>query len=281
MTACLDVDIRNPGQFYGACGILEMAGRRWPGSEGWFDEHTFYLDPKNPVENPIGELIDIIATSEPLVQPAPDAAAYEGDKSGVTRYQIIPLTLVPFDLRLDWWLKPGGAVEREIALWAAQQTLWHPKQPTGKQEDARLVPFLQGVLRDVLKTHPADRRTFKRAVPLERRIGVDPMSAWNSIDIGFMADKYGVHVATSPATELLALIGFQGFRPRSRERRFEYTLWTRPLPLPVARVAAGGVFGGRTFSFELMRGRPSGETPRTQWKNERLRLRGDAPRRAG
>jgi CRISPR-associated protein Csb3 len=251
----LDVDIRNPGQFFGACAILELAGRTWPKAEGWFDDHTFYLDPRCPVKTPIAELLDIIATTKPLVQPTSDSWAYENAKHAedrVERYQIIPLMLKHFNLRLDWWLKPGGANERVIKLWSAHQTLWHPKEPEGKSEDARLIPFLQEKLCDVIKSHPDDRRILKRTIPLGRRLGVDPTSAWTAIDIGFPANQYKVEVDTSPATELLALIGFQGFRPQLlRDRRFEYTPWTQPLPLPVARAAAGGVLGGRKFIFEL------------------------------
>jgi CRISPR-associated protein Csx14 len=32
----LAVTPRNPGQFFACCGVLELASRLWPGSEGWF-----------------------------------------------------------------------------------------------------------------------------------------------------------------------------------------------------------------------------------------------------
>src|SRR6516225_3312737 len=33
----INVDIRNPGQFFACCGLLEISSRIWPDSEGWFE----------------------------------------------------------------------------------------------------------------------------------------------------------------------------------------------------------------------------------------------------
>ena len=35
------VDLRNPGQFFAACGLFELAARLAPNVEGHFDEHAF------------------------------------------------------------------------------------------------------------------------------------------------------------------------------------------------------------------------------------------------
>jgi hypothetical protein len=40
---CVNVDVTNPGQFFACCGFLELAGRLWPGAEGWFGENRFLI----------------------------------------------------------------------------------------------------------------------------------------------------------------------------------------------------------------------------------------------
>ncbi len=39
------VDPTNPGQFFAACGLLELADRLWGGAEGWFEDGAFSLRP--------------------------------------------------------------------------------------------------------------------------------------------------------------------------------------------------------------------------------------------
>ena len=38
----IPVDLTNPGQFFACCGLLELADRLWPGTEGWFDEGPIF-----------------------------------------------------------------------------------------------------------------------------------------------------------------------------------------------------------------------------------------------
>ena len=42
-TIRINVDVTNPGQFFACCGLLELADRLWPGTEGWFEEAAFCL----------------------------------------------------------------------------------------------------------------------------------------------------------------------------------------------------------------------------------------------
>ena len=39
----IPVDLTNPGQFFACCGLLELADRLWPGTEGWFDKREFCI----------------------------------------------------------------------------------------------------------------------------------------------------------------------------------------------------------------------------------------------
>ena len=63
------------------------------------------------------------------------------------------------------------------------------------------------------------------------RFGFDPGPAWNALDVGFSLNEHGVEVESSPATELLAAVGLQRFRPVMNDDRdgFDYFTWHSPL----------------------------------------------------
>src|SRR5205814_1060536 len=44
MSIHVPVDPTNPGQFFACCGLLELADRLWPGSEGWFSNEQFCVE---------------------------------------------------------------------------------------------------------------------------------------------------------------------------------------------------------------------------------------------
>jgi hypothetical protein len=91
----LDVDVRNPGQFFACCGVLEMALRMWPDSEvqGWFEGGEFLASVPG-VNDPLGVLADRLVTTKPLVKLCPDAPRFEPN--------IAPVWFEPVKLRLDW-----------------------------------------------------------------------------------------------------------------------------------------------------------------------------------
>ena len=39
----IPIDLTNPGQFFACCGLLELADRLWPGTEGWFETAERFL----------------------------------------------------------------------------------------------------------------------------------------------------------------------------------------------------------------------------------------------
>lgn len=57
----IPIDLTNPGQFFACCGILELADRLWPGSEGWFDGGEFRIAGSS--ECSLRELLDKLAAS--------------------------------------------------------------------------------------------------------------------------------------------------------------------------------------------------------------------------
>ncbi|HEX5387669.1 MAG TPA: hypothetical protein VFW66_13280, partial [Gemmatimonadales bacterium] len=123
----LDVNLRNPGQFFACCGALELASRLWPGTpengwtspEGWFagsgPQKTFEIATHSGTEQPLTVILARLADEEPIVELAEDHEAYAGgDRKPV-------VLRAPFRLRLDWWLDSyRGADKSELKVWAGQ-----------------------------------------------------------------------------------------------------------------------------------------------------------------
>ncbi len=57
----IPMDLGNPGQFFACCGLLELADRLWPGTEGRFDYGSFIM--AGPPECSLRALLDRLAES--------------------------------------------------------------------------------------------------------------------------------------------------------------------------------------------------------------------------
>ncbi|MDE3100888.1 MAG: hypothetical protein KGJ98_01500 [Chloroflexota bacterium] len=235
----LDLDTRNPGHFLACCGLLELAGRRWPESEGWFDDGQFHVVTRSGQTELLGKLLDALLRGSPLVTPTIDSARFEA--------KVAPLLLVSLDMRLDWWLGTGGTNPNVLKLWAGNQ---HPAGIIDGLQKACVAGLDDGSLRLVGPDQVGVLRWRSR---LTGRFGFDPRPAWNALDLGFSPNDQGLPVLTAPVTELLGAIGLQGFRPQAAGSRTEliYSVWSRRLPLRVARAAASGAFSDRRFRFEV------------------------------
>jgi CRISPR-associated protein Csx14 len=240
----LDADLRNPGQFFACCGLLELASRLWPGSEGWFAGDrvgaTFQVVTYSGHNDPLGEIVRRLCDSEDLVAIAP------GD--GVENMQADrqPVVIVPFgSMRLDWWLDSyRGGDKSELKVWAGQQT------------PERNINGLRAAWREIVRKDPAQiatRRLLSQRWPLTGRFGFDPSASWEALDVGFSPDEQQIGVLTSPAAEILAAIGLQRCRPQRSEQRgrwFIYRAWAGPLEIavvPAAMVGAGRAIATHVF----------------------------------
>jgi len=230
MRISINVDPRNPGQFFACCGLLELADRLWNGAEGWFEQREFRIATDGTME----ELLIR------LVMDPPDELTKLQNGLVVKRI-IAPLGLT-FDggasprLTLDAWTetqidkrKPAVVANRPWNFWSGNQKsldIW---------QDLRFA--LVGQLPRLKKK---DYWTlFSERVPLKGRFGFDPGAAWNALDVGFSPNTQQMPVASSPATEMLAAVGIQRFRPLLADDRksFLYSTWGQPL-LPCAAAAA-------------------------------------------
>jgi CRISPR-associated protein Csx14 len=231
----VDANVRNPGQFFACCGLLETVARIWPDSEGWFEtttrQTTFCIASRSNQNDPLGEIVRKIC--EPDTFKEADAEHYDAG--------FRPLLLPPFNLRLDWWTEGGLNKKSPLKLWAGRQT------PLGIMTD------MQTELRQI----KPDRDLFNQKRLMSGRFGIDVASSWTSRGLGFSPDEQNIPWGTYPATEILAAIGLQRCRPLRVEgmggRRFVYHIWTSPLEisvLPAAAIAGKGEIADK-YQFEV------------------------------
>jgi CRISPR-associated protein Csb3 len=222
----LDVDATNPGQFFGCCGLFELAHRLWANTTARFEGRTFVLSQ--------GDLREI-------VERAADATLSKLDPNEMAAS---PMLLgSPFDLRLDWW--KAGSGEPSMKPWA------------GKMLALRIAGGMQRSLVSTLAQGLFDHGQVVRGADTKK---VEPFyfdarrgSSALPLDIGFSPDKLSQEAISFPATEFFTLIGLQRFRPRVvKPRLFRYTAWQRELPIRLAALATAQALPdvGVTLQFE-------------------------------
>jgi CRISPR-associated protein Csx14 len=215
----VNVDVRNPGQFFACCGLLEISSRIWPESEGWFAiagrRMTYCIATSSGHDDPLREIVRRISEPDTIIET--DAEYYNPG--------LRPLLLNPFDLRLDWWIE-GGVNKSPLKLWAGQQT------------PLRIMTAMQTELQ---QTNPG-RNMFSQRRLMSGRWGLDAASSWTARGLGYSPDEQNMPWATYPATEIFAAIGLQRCQPLRIEemkgRWFSYHIWTCPLEISVVPAAA-------------------------------------------
>jgi CRISPR-associated protein Csx14 len=228
----ISLDPLNPGQFFACCGLFELIHLEERGALARFD-----VDASRP------------RTAEFLVETSLDLKTMLGRlrtakaefPDGKIEAAIRPAA-IPYNgcaLTLDWWLDEFREKAVNLKCWAGQVT-------TGN---------LFSELLPLLGEEGSGLDLFTRPAMTKAKFGVDPRSAWNTLDFGFSPNEQGKDAATFPAVEILAAIGLQDFRPKVERRKgIFYSLWQNPLPAPVARLAFRSPWPGlsyRGFSFEI------------------------------
>lgn len=229
----IQVDLRNPAQFFACCGVLELASRLWPGSEGWFspqEKHDanacFCVSTHGRDQDPLKTIVDKITEPETVEF----GTGHEMEKNDRK-----PLYIIPFRLRLDWWCNFGdGSSKSKLKTWAGQQ------KPEG------IIKGLLGEWREKLR-HEGDiifRDLFVPFSTKSKGFGFNPESSWKPIDIGFSLERQSMKTPISPASEILAAVGLQRFRPfclkqtQGRgDNAYRYRVWEKPLEVSIAPVA--------------------------------------------
>jgi hypothetical protein len=234
----INVDLTNPGQFFGCCGLLELADRLWPGAQGWFDATTFFISGCDPTE-PLAQLVHVVTDSD-LIQLDPDNAT---SSPMLFRFASNPL-------RLDWW-EDDRAGGRELKVWA------------GTMDSVSIARSMANVLRQDQFSSP-DLFNIGQVVrdidePSKKRepFYFDARRAPNahSRDIGFSPNSLEFTTHAYPAVEFFCLVGLQRCLPvrTSQPRIFDYSTWLIPLSTSIIPAAVAGILpmpGCRKFRFE-------------------------------
>ena len=219
----LDIDLTNPGQFFGCCGVFELAVRLWTGATAHFERRQFVVSE--------GELKDLI---ERTVRTRLEVLEPANQTSSAVRLA------EPFDLRLDWW-----KVERGLKTWA------------GRMSVDRIAASLQRDLANTLSNgffddgHVVVGADGKKVEPyyFDGRRGATALP----LDVGFSTDALSLETVAFSATEFFTLLGLQRFRPAEAKLRvYRYRAWCAPLPITLAALAAGNALpdDGPLFQFE-------------------------------
>ena len=243
----IPVDLTNPGQFFACCGLLELADRLWPGAEGWFEGERFNLTGTGSVNAVLNKLtvakaleVTTLASGiavKPIIAPLAVYLCGE-DKS-------------PFIL--DFWMRLRADKGKVEAISNPPWNLW-----SGQQTPLRIWIALGGAVAQQVASAGGEiiESPFTLVQPLKGRFGFDAAAAWNALDMGFSPNDQGMPVESSPATELLAAIGLQRFRPfvGSRWEFVQFSTWTTAAAPPVAAALAGGMVacGGQKYQSRLI-----------------------------
>ena len=143
----IPVDLTNPGQFFACCGVLELAGRLWPRSDGWFESASrFVLSTgerststehfcKSVIESELSPLFsekklqeltqlnERKAELKKLQKTFPKSAENIRKRLNSRRIAAGFRLGAPFNLRVDWWLVENCDGDH-LKTWAGQQAIF-------------------------------------------------------------------------------------------------------------------------------------------------------------
>lgn len=243
----VDVDLGNPGQLLACCGLLEAADRLWRSEAsvtGWFDGNRFRVDAPGNIRS-LAEWLGQASVERIQTKTTPVRGSNQprcefiysgpGDDAGV-------LVWPSGDRwRLDSWSGKDFGRTR-IKTFAGQMN----------------GPKVLAHLLDWIGRRDADEANLFEAAVTNgdaALFGLDARKGRAALDVGFSQDALGIGGEDFPAVELFAAIGLQGFRPKQNNTTLVLGVWTQPLPVELARAAAGCAFeppGLRRFGFRLL-----------------------------
>jgi CRISPR-associated protein Csb3 len=239
-TLTFDVDLGNPGQFLACCGLLELACRLSPSSTAKFEKNQFLVTECHI--DLIGQFLAADARADDEYIPPSEAGSEVEDRDGDSDKSPPIRFAAPFNLRLDWWTEVA-AVRAGFKTWAGGQTV---------------LGFVGGMRQCIRDQNELGSSLLQRTMPIRqpKPFYFDArLSRLTALDAGFSTEKFTS--VYSPATELLALVGLQRFRPAAVEprERYAYSVWSDNLPPSIAAAVAHGLIPSlisKTYQFPLV-----------------------------
>lgn len=241
----LDIDPLNPSHPLACGAVLELLAARHPEVMGAFDETATRFTIEGATFEDLDRALHDLCHAK--------IAAVETSKS---KDKACPLILWGNDktppMRFDWYLHGQPSCK----TWCGNQTALD------------ILTELQGALASHGK--PADARLFFDQAGIapggagRTRTRFDPRTLISKANVGFSANEAKMKLWIYYATEVLAFVGFQTFRPAilGRPARLQdgfkmiYALWTDMLPVELARyVFRGGIpeVDSRRYAFAYER----------------------------
>jgi CRISPR-associated protein Csb3 len=259
----IDADATNPGQFFACCGLLELAHRRWPGAEAWFDARNGrFAVIAGHAEANLERLVETLKTCEVSGLTAAERAEREDletKKRNAGKGESLPedeerrrkalgekarkgaLRLGgPFSVLLDWWQTPDD--EAAPKTWAGRQEIHkvaRAAQDALPTIDDGTALFDHGCVLRVPEEYRKQSNDGQKSV---EPFYFDARRFAHSLDVGFSLDVIDADTIAHPAVELLSLVGLQRFRPGPAPIKWSFDYWTWPRPLGAS--VAAGVAGG-------------------------------------
>lgn len=231
----IHLDPCNAAQFYACCGLFELSEI----TNMSISSH-FVLEESRP-----RQAIFVLRTEIEFSLQTAVEALRQGKYRPLTRSvaenppskdSIAPVLVNIFGqtFTLDWWLDEFYFKATSLKCWAGQVTT-------------------QKLFLELPKLLPRETPSFVSEAFTSTRFGVDPRSAWVSLDLGYSPNEQGQESQTYPVVEMLAAFGLQGFRPSGdRAHGFNYHLWLSPLHCSVARIASAKPWQGlRTSAYKF------------------------------
>lgn len=250
----INVDVSNPGQFFACCGLLELADRLWPGSEGCFGGYPMTGKFCIWMPNGDGSLKALLETASKCEF---DVGAEDDEEAGDDEEKAGPVDPIiiqsPVEMVLDWWsdksIKPWAGSMMERLILRAMLRAISPDAPD---------PFSveQAVSDPAVDASPAGKKDRKKRPKKREPFYFDSRRGSKShpLDSGWSPDTHKMEHKCAPAVEALCFLGLQRCRPMATERpnTSRYTVWPERLPVNVIAPVVSGIVpvpGCVTYEF--------------------------------
>lgn len=231
------VEPTNPGQVLACAGLLAVAERLWPGSEGCFseDERQFVLESEGTIADAVRAVCKARLHAE---------SALESDG-------VVLVEGLGRPLRLGWWRRGSWDTRTGLKCWcgnmsalgvasALQEQLCRLSRSLSDEEFADLFD-LGG---------PLDKSSFY--LDARRSDTMLPLTC------GFSTDAVGMDLVTYPAVDLLAWLGLEFVAPVCTAVDgvvvYEYATWRLPVScalLPYAIIDGAQLRETSWYRFEV------------------------------
>ena len=268
----IQVNPMNPVEYLACCGMFEILARFDGNATSWWEiepQPGFWIESEIDEASLLACLKETFSdweqwrsregenrSDEALIAEDVEDNAEETDgdeEEGVEGISLGPqfsMNDSVIRLNVDWWyetLTPEKQIKKKSA--------W--KMYAGQQTAEKISRAMTNAAALLLKKSPVNSLTelVKLSAGMTGRFGFDPRSSRNALDAGYSANDLKLAIATCPFAELLSTIAAQHFFPQRNRPSggitssrgwvandvFRYALWTTPLPITLARMAAVGV----------------------------------------